>query len=129
VSAADAPLRRRGRGWIALAAVVGASAVGLAAFGAHALRGRLAAAAFSPWDTAAHYQLVHAVALLGLGLYAEATGRSVRLPATLLCVGLALFCGGLYLLVATGWSGAGLLAPLGGMTLIAGWLALLALWR
>jgi uncharacterized membrane protein YgdD (TMEM256/DUF423 family) len=120
---------RRGSPWVAVAALLGASGIGLAAFGTHALRGRLAPAVFAPWEIAAQYQLLHAVALLGLGLYAQASGRSVGLPASLLTAGLALFCGSLYLLVGTGWSAGGMFAPLGGMTLMAGWLSLLTLRR
>jgi len=129
VSAGDAAPAGRGSRWIALAAVLGASGIGLAAFGTHALRGRLAPAVFAPWEIAAQYQLLHAVALLALGLYAQASGRSVRLPAGLLTAGLTLFCGSLYLLVATGWSAGGMFAPLGGMTLMAGWLSLVTLRR
>ena len=129
MSAGDAPPAGRGSLWIALAAVLGASGIGLAAFGTHALRGRLAPAVFAPWEIAAQYQLLHAVALLALGLYAQASGRAVRLPAGLLTAGLTLFCGSLYLLVATGWSAGGLFAPLGGMTLMAGWLSLVTLRR
>lgn len=120
---------RTGAPWIVLAALLGASGVGLAAFGTHALRGRVPAPVFDAWDTAVDYQLLHAVALLGLGLFEAATGRSVRLPAGLLTAGLALFCGSLYLLVGAGLSAAGAVAPVGGMTLIAGWLSLLTLRR
>jgi uncharacterized membrane protein YgdD (TMEM256/DUF423 family) len=131
VSAEGTPAapRHGGAGWIALAALLGASGVVLAAYGTHALRGRLAAPVFAAWDIAVDYQLLHAVALLGLGLYAGATGRSVQLPAALLALGLALFCGSLYALSGLGWSAAGAVAPIGGVTLLAGWLSLLTLAR
>ena len=129
MSAGATTPRGGGAPWIALAAVLGASGVALAAFGTHALRGRLAPPVFAAWEIGTHYQLLHAVALLALGLYADATGRSVRLPAALLTTGLALFCGSLYLLVGAGWSAAGALAPIGGMTLLVGWLSLLTLLR
>ena len=129
MSAEAAPPSRGGALWIALASLLGASGVLLAAYGTHALRGRLAPAVFAAWDIAVDYQLLHAVALLGLGLYAGASGRSVSLPATLLSVGLALFCGSLYALSGMGWSAAGAIAPIGGMTLLVGWLSLLTLVR
>lgn len=129
MSAGEPGPARRASPWVAVAALLGASGVGLAAFGTHALRGRLAAPVFATWETAVHYQMLHALALLALGLYAAATGRSVRLPAGLLTAGLALFSGSLYLLVGTGWSAGGVLAPFGGMTLIAGWLSLATLRR
>lgn len=104
---------RRAIPWVAVAALLGASA----------------APVYAGWDTAADYQLLHALALLALGLYQAATGRRVWLPATLLTAGTLMFCGSLYLLVGIGWSWAGVFAPLGGTTLIVGWLSLVTLRR
>jgi uncharacterized membrane protein YgdD (TMEM256/DUF423 family) len=59
----------------------------------------------------------------------SATGRPVRLPAWLFAGGIALFSGSLYLLAGSGARWAGPLTPLGGLLLIAGWLALLTLFR
>ena len=119
----SAPSRRSP--WLVVAGLLGATGIALGAFGTHALRGKLPPAVFSPWETAVHYQLVHALALLVLGAYASSSGRSVALPAGLFTAGISLFAGSLYLLVGLGWSGAGLAAPLGGTLLIAGWLSLL----
>ena len=51
-----------------LAAALGASGVGLGAFGAHALKATLAKKpeGSNNWKTAVSYQLLHAVALLSL---------------------------------------------------------------
>ena len=53
-----------------LAAALGASGVGLGAFGAHALKATLAKKpeGSNNWKTAVSYQLLHAVALLSLSL-------------------------------------------------------------
>lgn len=115
--------------WVRVAALLGAAGVALGAVGAHALRPRLAPPLYAIWETAVHYQLFHAAALLALGLYAAASGRSVRIPAALLTAGVVLFAGGLYLLSGAGFGQGGLAAPLGGACLIAGWLSVLTLRR
>jgi uncharacterized membrane protein YgdD (TMEM256/DUF423 family) len=115
--------------WVAVAAVLGAAGVALGAFGAHALRGRLAPELLAAWQTGVLYHLLHSVAVLALGLYAQASGRTVMLPAALFTAGIALFSGSLYLLAGLGQRWAGPITPLGGLCLIAGWLALFALRR
>ena len=115
--------------WLYVAAAAGALGVALGAFGAHALRGRLAPELLAAWQTGVLYHLLHSVALLALALFASASGRSVRLPALLFSAGIALFSGSLYLLSAAGQRWAGPLTPLGGLCFIAGWLSLLTLRR
>lgn len=115
--------------WVAAAAALGAAGVALGAFGAHALRARLAPELLAAWQTGVLYHLLHSVALLALGLYAQASGRAVTLPAALFAAGIVLFSGSLYLLTALGQRWAGPITPIGGLCLIAGWLALFALRR
>jgi uncharacterized membrane protein YgdD (TMEM256/DUF423 family) len=115
--------------WIAIAGVLGALAVAAGAFGAHGLRERLDPRQLAAWTTAAHYQLLHSVVILALGLFEMSTERSVRLPAALLTVGVLLFSGSIYLLTLTGLRFLGPVTPLGGLCLIAGWLSLLLLIR
>lgn len=114
---------------LAAAAVLGGIGVVAGAFGAHGLRGRLTPDQLASYETAVLYQLLHALVLLALGLYAQATGRSVQPAAGLLVVGIVLFSGSIYLLVLTGQRWLGPVTPLGGLCLIAGWLALLLLAR
>ena len=115
--------------WLPAAALFGALGVAFGAFGAHALRGRLPTELLAAWQTGVLYHLLHSVALLALGLFASATGRSVLLPAALWSAGIVLFSGSLYLLAGAGQRWAGPVTPLGGLCLIGGWLALLALRR
>lgn len=110
--------------WIAIAAVSGALAVALGAFGAHGLAGRVGESQLATWSTAAHYHLVHSLALLALGLYAQATARPVSLPAALFLAGVVLFSGSLYGLVLTGQRWLGPITPLGGLCFLAAWLSL-----
>ena len=115
--------------WIVIASVMGASAVALGAFGAHALKARLEPASLTTWSTAVEYHLVHALALLALALFGSATGRAIGLPAFALTVGIVLFSGSLYLLALGGPRWLGPITPLGGLCFIGGWLALLTLAR
>jgi uncharacterized membrane protein YgdD (TMEM256/DUF423 family) len=110
--------------WIATAGALGALGVVLGAFGAHGLRARLDADALASWSTAVQYHLLHALALLALGLFSTATGRPVSVPATLFTAGILLFSGSIYALVLGGPRWLGPVTPLGGLALIAGWAAL-----
>lgn len=112
-----------------LAGLLGALGIALGAFGAHALRARLAPEKLAVWNTAVDYHLLHAVALLALALYAAATGRSVATPTALFTAGIALFSGSLYALSLGGPRWLGPVTPIGGLCLIAGWLSLLLLAR
>ncbi|MFN8423632.1 MAG: DUF423 domain-containing protein [Anaerolineae bacterium] len=111
---------------IPIAAVSGALAVGLGAFGAHALRGSLTEARRETFEIAVRYQFYHSLALLAIGILA---GRTPPLPwagpiGALLLGGIVIFSGSLYALVLTdrGWLGA--ITPIGGVLLILGWLVL-----
>ncbi len=115
--------------WITLAAGSGALAVAAGAFGAHGLRGRVSDELLSSWSTAAHYHLLHSAVLLALGLFTVSTQKSVVLPGSLFSLGILLFSGSLYGLVLTQQSWLGPLTPIGGLLLVAGWLALFWLAR
>ena len=92
--------------FITLAALSGCLAVGLGAFGAHALRDRLSADALQVFQTGVSYQMYHALALLAVGLLLArfSTDGSVWLSAAgwLFVAGSVLFSGSLYLLALTG---------------------------
>lgn len=109
-----------------LGATSGALAVAAGAFGAHALKARLAPELLAIFDLAARYQLVHALALLAA---AWACGRwpgwRARGAGLAFAAGTLLFCGSLYALALSGLRGLGAITPFGGAAFIAGW-ALLA---
>ncbi|HZX89663.1 MAG TPA: DUF423 domain-containing protein [Rudaea sp.] len=110
------------------AAALGAVAVILGAFGAHALRGQLDAASLQVWHTAVEYQFWHALALLGLAAAPVSRWRTAGSIA--FGMGIVLFCGSLYALAlgAPRWTGA--ITPVGGLAFIAGWICLGgAFWR
>lgn len=105
-----------------LGAVLAALAVAAGAFGAHALRARVDAAALATFETAARYQMYHALALLVVGGLAERRdGPWLGRAAVLFVVGVLLFSGSLYALVLFGLPMLGAVTPLGGVAFLAGW--------
>ena len=108
-----------------LSAVSGFLSVLLGALGAHALKKSLdAGGMLDAWHTAAHYQLVHAVAALILVAWAESCpARAPRLAriAALWLIGGLLFSGSIYGLAVGGPRLLGPITPLGGLGFLAGW--------
>jgi uncharacterized membrane protein YgdD (TMEM256/DUF423 family) len=115
------------------AALGGASAfiaVAAGAFGAHALRSRLPPDLLPVFETAARYQMYHALALLAVA-WAQTRwpAPAVRAAGWLFVAGTVIFSGSLYVLALTGVRGWGAVTPLGGLAFLAGWLALaLGVW-
>ena len=101
-------------------------AVGLGAFGAHALRARLDAADLAIFETGVRYQFYHGLALLVLALASQWLAKSSVTPwvGGLFCAGILLFSGSLYLLVLTNTRWLGAVTPLGGVCFLLGWAAL-----
>jgi uncharacterized membrane protein YgdD (TMEM256/DUF423 family) len=109
---------------IALATVLGA-------FGAHALKAHLSPDRLAVYETAVRYHFIHALGLLVIGvLLRSADGELLRWSATLVLVGIILFSGSLYLLTFGAPRLLGVVTPLGGLALIAGWgLFAVTMWR
>lgn len=104
------------------AAVLGFLSVALGAFGAHALESRLSTEQLEIYHTGVHYQFLHAIALLALSVWtANRNNRWITSAAISFLVGVILFSGSLYLLVATGTRGWGAITPLGGVAFLIGW--------
>lgn len=104
--------------------------VGLGAFGAHALGPLLERSGRTQtWQTATHYLMYHALALLVLGLYQmkKPTDRLVNSVGWLFISGIFLFSGSLFVLCLTGITVFGAITPFGGVSFLLGW-ALLARW-
>ncbi len=109
------------------AAIAGAIGVAAGAFGAHALKAPLTESEMlSTWNTAVLYNLIHAPALLGAGLFSftdrPAVATWLARASTCWGIGIALFSGSLYWLSLGGPRWLGPVTPLGGIFLIAGWL-------
>lgn len=122
--------------WLMLGALGGGLAVTLGAFGAHGLESALekdTALSISErghlldvWETAARYQMYHALALLAVGLLAlRRSDASLHAAGTTMVLGTLIFSGCLYALVLTRVRVLGAIVPIGGVLLIVGWLSLL----
>jgi uncharacterized membrane protein YgdD (TMEM256/DUF423 family) len=108
-----------------IGAVLGFLGVAAGAFGAHALRARLSPEDLAIFETAARYQMYHALALLGVAWAASRwPGGATTASGWLLLGGTLVFSGSLYLLVLTGARWLGAVTPIGGLALLAGWAAL-----
>ena len=117
---------------LTLAALLLFAAVGLGAFGAHALKARLTPDMQAIWQTAVQYHAWHALGLLAAGLLVMhwPDAPALGLAAWLFVGGIALFSGSLYALALTGVRGLGAITPFGGVAFLAGWLAFAwAAWR
>lgn len=96
--------------------------------GAHALKERLDAPSLASFETGVKFMFYHALALLLFGLLADKiTGKLFALSGNLLITGTVLFSGSIYILSTKSLMGidfpkvVGLITPLGGVCLIAGW--------
>lgn len=105
---------------IALATISGA-------FGAHALQGTLSPERLDVYETAVRYQFFHALGLLAIGLAARAVDAPMlRWSAILVVVGIVLFSGSIYALSFGAPRLLGIVTPVGGVALIAGWIVFAA---
>ncbi len=118
------------RTYIKLGALIGALSVIMGAFGAHKLKELLAPEVLSSYQTGVTYQFYHAFGLLAVGiLYKRYQNKWMEWAGRLFILGIILFSGSLYLLTALqatreiGLEGFGILTPIGGLLLVAGWLS------
>lgn len=118
--------------FLSSAALLGALAVVLGAFAAHALKRIAADAVVSIFETGVRYQFYHvfALALIGI-LYRDFPNKWMLWSGNLFLTGIILFCGSLYILTyikaaaKPGLDWVGIVTPFGGLAFIAGWLSLL----
>lgn len=110
--------------WIIGCALAFLSVAG-GAFGAHGLRDAITPERLDTWITGARYAMSHALAILvAAGLYAWMPGRAALVAGGLFTLGVLLFTGSLWTLVLTDQRWLGAVAPLGGLSFLAGWVAL-----
>ena len=117
-----------GNKWIATGAFLMALAVALGALGAHTLRGQISDTLLESYKTGVLYHLVHASALVAVGLYARQRQLPMKAVGYLFVAGILFFSGSIYLLSTREISGLelkflGPVTPLGGLLFMAGWLA------
>ena len=105
-----------------LGAVLGLLGVGLGAFGAHGLQGRLNPADLATFETAVRYQMYHALALLLVALLlARNPGGAATFAGWAFLGGALVFSGSLYMMILTDQRWLGAVTPLGGVAFLVGW--------
>ncbi len=111
--------------WICVGAALGGLGVAIGAAGTHVLEGRIDSDALDTLETAVRFQMYHALALIALGAIAAVwEARLVTVAGVLLSIGTVIFCGSLYILALLDMRVFGAVAPVGGLSLIAGWAVL-----
>ena len=98
----------------------------LGAFGAHSLKGQIDGPLLAAFNTAAQYQMYHALALLLVGILLQLfpAQRLLRWSGNFFVIGIILFSGSLYALALTQSAWFGPITPVGGVAFMVGWLLL-----
>ena len=104
-------------------AVLAFLGVALGAFGAHALKARLAADMLLVDQSGVQYHLAHALGIVLIGILVQMVPASKWLPvaAWTMTAGVIVFSGSLYALSISGVRLLGVITPLGGVALLAAW--------
>jgi len=129
-----------GRGFLIAAALLAASGVALGAYAAHGLANQLESLGYHEeaskridwFQTGVRYQLYHALGLMVVTLLAANRTGAFRFASLAFLTGILLFSGSLYTmtLAPVEWKKLGAIVPLGGLSFIAGWIAVAyAAWR
>ena len=114
------------RVFFALGSASALVAVAAGAFGAHGLRSRIGPDLLAVFETAARYQMYHALALVAVAwAVSRWPGPWPERAGWLFVAGTLLFSGSLYALALTGTRWLGAVTPLGGAAFLAGWACLL----
>ena len=115
--------------FIRIAAILGALAVALGAFGAHSLKAVLTPDQLQTFETGVRYQFYHTIALLFVGLLMiSKPSKALNMAAGSFIAGICCFSGSLYLLATRGLLGIenlsllGPITPIGGLFFIVGWI-------
>lgn len=117
-------MQRTDKVWWCIAALSGAMMVMLGAYAAHGLAARTTQALVSAVETGVRYQAWHTLAILIVLVWRQVqplAGQHWMLA--LWTLGVVCFSGSLYLMALAGLS-LGIVTPIGGVLLMAGWLAL-----
>lgn len=102
-----------------------ASAVIIGAFGAHALKARLAPDMLQIYQTGVEYHFYHGLGILLIGVIGMQLSHSlIHTAGWVLTLGVLVFSGSLYVLALTGMRWLGAVTPLGGLAFIIGWVLL-----
>ena len=108
---------------IVAGSIFAALSVLFGAFGAHGLKARLSLEYLAIFETAVRYQMYHALGLVLMGISGfHLPDYLIYLPSYFLIFGVVIFSGTLLTLVLTDLKWLGAITPIGGLSLIIGWL-------
>ncbi|MBS7529988.1 DUF423 domain-containing protein [Hazenella sp. IB182353] len=110
--------------FVMLGSINMALAVAIGAFGAHGLASKVTVKMLANWQTGAHYHIIHALALVAIGILMTQMPSQTSLltwAGWLLFAGIILFAGSLYVMVLTDVTKLGAITPIGGLAFIAAW--------
>ncbi len=120
------------RTFLIIGTILGGLSVVLGAFGAHGLKKIVPPETIVTFETGVRYQFYHCFAILVVAiLFEKISHPTLAWAGYSFLAGIILFSGSLYLLTAlkatgtVGLSGIGIITPIGGLFLVAGWLLLL----
>ncbi len=109
--------------WFRLASLFMLMAVALGAFGAHALKNKLSADMLAIFETGVRYQVYHALSLFFVSWLSQVHLNSfVTAAGWAFTFGIFIFSGSLYILSLSGIRWWGAITPIGGLSLLVGWL-------
>jgi uncharacterized membrane protein YgdD (TMEM256/DUF423 family) len=109
--------------WLAVGSTLSAVAIGIGAFGAHALKGKLSTDDAAIFETASKYLTTQSLGIILVSLcLSRLDSLPLKLAACSMTFGVLLFSGSLYALIWTGMRGLGAITPIGGVLLIVAWL-------
>jgi uncharacterized membrane protein YgdD (TMEM256/DUF423 family) len=109
--------------WLAVGSTLSAVAVGVGAFGAHALKGKLSVEDTAIFDTASKYLTTQSLGIILVALcMSRLDSTSLSIAACCMSIGVVVFSGSLYALIWTGNRGLGAITPIGGVLLLVAWL-------
>ena len=123
--------------WTLVSVFSGVFAVILGAFGAHSLKPLLTPEQMGTFQTASFYHFIHTIVLLIIAFTMMFKNHKyLRWAAISMFTGMVFFSGSLYLLACREilqlppWGSLGLITPIGGLLLIAGWVLFgLSVWK
>lgn len=109
--------------YFVIGAINAALAIALGAFGAHGLEGHITDRGLEVFETGVKYHMYGALGLMLVALMDKVAGggKGALIGGRLLLAGMLIFSVSLYVLALTGINKLGMITPIGGVVMLAGW--------
>jgi uncharacterized membrane protein YgdD (TMEM256/DUF423 family) len=110
--------------WLAVGSTLSAVAIGIGAFGAHAIKGKISVEDTAIFETASRYLTTQSLGIILVALcMSRLDSTYLSIAAWCMSIGVVVFSGSLYALIWTGNRGLGAITPIGGVLLLVAWLS------